>query len=75
VSKWKPISEAPRDGSYILAVNMNGEKPSNVFMVRSMPEIDNQPLASGAGWRQPYAEWPSYPTHWMPLPKPPEDTL
>lgn len=75
--KWQPIETAPRDGSYFLACN-GGSGASWVAHYK--------PVYT-SGYR-PENPWPSVmlnhrhcrknasrmPTHWMPLPEPPEVT-
>lgn len=69
--QWQPIETAPKDGTYILGVNMQGN-PKHRY-----PEIISWRWSTygddpekkdwyGANNLHPYA------THWMPLPEPPQ---
>jgi hypothetical protein len=63
---WQPIASAPKDGTMILLVS--DEDPEHI-----------QPCQwSEVGWLSPYS-YSTYfsggfdgPTHWMPMPSPPE---
>lgn len=65
MSDWRDIETAPKDGSYIIAcANMYGKKEYPYFM-----EVVSW---NGSDWST--DGYPIYlPTHWMPLPKPPEE--
>ena len=68
--RWNSMDTAPRDGTCFLAVNMSGIGVHRLFICYSSPEIEGgQSWADNAGWMEPGHEWPSYPTHWMPLPE------
>lgn len=72
VSQWQPIETAPRDGTVVLAYNARGARSGHRhFFAFSDPAPEGQCWAAEAGWREPGRDWPSYPTHWMPLPAPP----
>lgn len=73
VNKWQPIETAPRDGTVFVAVNARGDKwPPNPYMLCfSTAEAEGITYTAEAGWKQVGHDWPSYPTHWQPLPKPP----
>ncbi|NII73960.1 hypothetical protein FHW84_002533 [Dyella sp. SG562] len=79
--KWRPISEAPRDGTHILGWSADfGQRET--YMAKYQPGSPGYALwEKGDGlrnigweWDEPYAnsshKWK--PTHWMPLPEPPE---
>jgi hypothetical protein len=59
MSEWKPIETAPRDGSDVLIWCYTGEIG-----------IAHFDYATFAWWHN-LCEYPD-PTHWMPLPPPPE---
>lgn len=69
MSEWQPIETAPKDGSRILgwAKSKNGSDDLRlvIFWDQTSPE--------GARWIVAFnAFWHFEPTHWMPLPEPPE---
>lgn len=57
---WKPIETAPKDGTQFLCYR-DGDI-ANAWWTGD--------VLGGRGWS--YAKW-SFPTHWMPLPKTPEE--
>jgi hypothetical protein len=66
MSKWKPIEKAPKDGTEVWAFNGTQQR-----MVWAEDEngglwMDAEELLSCAD------PDPEQPTHWMPLPPPPE---
>jgi hypothetical protein len=70
---WQPIASAPRDGTSILVYEPNDELgDESIYVCRWGPRMltrDEAPAwveASGEG----YHVWE--PTHWQPLPKPPQ---
>ena len=78
MSDWRPISTAPKDGTYILlwpvgrAVIRHGYAPTSaVGMARwhqpGNPERPGYWSAAGHGEC-------NRPSHWMPLPAPPEES-
>lgn len=67
MSEWQPIETAPKDSTQILAYAFN-ERFGNMFY--GVAEWATKKSADTvAGWFWPYA---IRPTHWMPLPTPPE---
>lgn len=67
---WQPIESAPRDGVRILCVNANGRIEIGTrklfFDISGLYEIfRNEEFCPGH-------TWDIKPTHWMPLPEPPE---
>lgn len=60
-SPWQPIETAPKDGIRILVTILG--RPQNTYVVRWKNEK----------WEDQSGSW-SYPTHWMPLPKPPTNS-
>ena len=64
-SEWQPIETAPRDGAWFIAVaTAKGWGATRIVCYRYP---DDRLPTHGEG-----NVWPSAPTHWMPLPKPPE---
>ena len=70
---WQDISTAPRDG-WILGINARGSAPHIPMVMRStfVKGGEFNSCAGEACWKERLADWPCYPTHWMPLPRPPE---
>lgn len=74
---WQPMSEAPKDGSPVLASSVNH---SHVEVVcwqdgepsGSLSEVEEGWVNNGAMKDRFYAN-PRWFTHWMPLPPPPRD--
>jgi len=72
-SEWKRIETAPMDGTNILAFARGQYGPRDVYYGVAQWAVD------GPGKIQPHVEgwfWPFAirPTHWMPLPSPPDPT-
>ena len=61
---WRPISEAPKDGTVVLALLTGGDLPHTIRYVREkwMIAWDAYDLSASC----------DAPTHFMPLPAPPE---
>lgn len=61
--EWRPIEEAPKDGTWALCLHWSGH-----IDIMQYATVDNF-------WRSHISQDPlkreSVPTHWMPLPKPP----
>lgn len=66
IPAWQPIETAPKDGAEILCV-ARGDR--DYYGVAQWAERDPDFPRSIAGWFWPYA---IRPTHWMPLPSPPD---
>lgn len=79
---WRDISSAPRDGRSILCIDASGN--IHVCYPKLFPRpvnVSSDPGVSMAGdvWEYfrdeinaPGHTWSTVPTHWMPLPEPPE---
>lgn len=63
---WRDISTAPRDGTEVLVA-----MPSGALTVARW-QVDRRYTAGGVWYHAPFAL--PQPTHWMPLPDPPETT-
>lgn len=61
-NEWQPMETAPKDGRYILTWSKGGGRS---IMYRSL---------YSDGWCEDHdgGEEKHFPTHWMPLPEPPE---
>jgi hypothetical protein len=60
---WQPIETAPRDGTYVLGY---GPHETRGFYIDAIHHY--QELGWTVKWMSGYGE----PTHWMPLPEPPQ---
>jgi hypothetical protein len=68
--KWQPIESAPKDGTEILGWDKEGKYASVSFKVtRYYCNWENKYRDSKSWWK---GNVTCTPTHWMPLPKPPE---
>jgi len=63
--EWLPIETAPRDGTHILLVG-DEDNPSTVVIGWQHAEDEVTPKCFDCS----YGNW--WPTHWMPLPPPPQ---
>jgi hypothetical protein len=63
---WRPIETAPKDGSEVLAFAFAHR---NFYGVAQWAEADPDFPRTVSGWFWPFA---IRPTHWQPLPAPPE---
>jgi hypothetical protein len=63
--EWKPIETAPKDGTEIIG----WEKSEGMFLVAYRPDLAEN---TSYTWFNLEGFWPHCPTHWMPLPNPPE---
>lgn len=70
MADWQPIATAPQDGTWILAQSSGWILPELVQWCERSYSADGQPLE--AGYWQSMEDGPFYPTHWMPLPDPPQ---
>ena len=63
--KWQPIETAPRDGTYILLFGRHSRRGGLIQITARW---------GGGDWESADDGYGAYiiPTHWMPLPDPPE---
>ena len=69
---WQPIETAPRDSTPILVTGCNGGR---VILYAQFFEERADESFKGPGWLgcfEGMQMWLAEPTHWMPLPTPPE---
>lgn len=78
MSEWRDIESAPKDGTVILAKNDCMEQPVEARWGDYYPSYGGPPQVTWTVWRD-LDEYPCIPrgallvpTHWMPLPAPPE---
>lgn len=62
--EWQPIETAPKDGTWVLCWN----KWDGIIVLRHT----SRSRAGRYSWRGDTGFW-YVPTHWMPLPEPPEE--
>lgn len=76
--QWQPISTAPRDGTFILAVCKGFTPAAAQWTTDFRPEgeftfLEPGMFAAEDHWEEMLAQTdPWQPTHWLPLPAPPE---
>jgi Protein of unknown function (DUF551) len=74
MSDWQPIETAPKDGTSILVYGRPNDIDGLVYFrgpsthSAAWDEIDDAFCLTGGTWTGPFIE----PTHWMPLPEPPQ---
>ena len=78
MSEWKTIDSAPKDGQYLLVcggdtstVYRDYEIPDDLVMVVARYDSGKEQWRFAEYDGGYLGEWP-VPTHWMPLPAPPE---
>ena len=59
MTECQPIETAPKDGTYVLCAHKGGH--INILQFTNI---------GGGYWRNEHGRWS--PTHWMPLPEPPQ---
>lgn len=69
---WQPIETAPKDGTRVLAIW--GKHGTQIIYWYSWEERPEYLVKAGACWKPENQRCPinATPTHWMPLPHPPE---
>ena len=65
---WQPIETAPKDGTRFLGRTRGGKWISTTYYAGPSKQHPDPNL----DWCMGVGGWPQ-PTHWMPLPTPPED--
>ncbi len=73
MSEWQPIETAPKDGQHVLLAITEDGPPGLGYVSEGYYEEDGD-----RGWYSANTHWTDsydgslFPSHWMPLPKPPE---
>lgn len=67
MSEWKPIETAPKDGTRVLL----GRADEGWTTVGSFDDERDEWWESNTNWDD-FNGAPIYPTHWQPLPEPPQ---
>ena len=62
--KWQPIETAPKDGTWVLAY-------WPTMSITLYPKVAFN-MGDEYGWETPDDYGQIFPTHWMPLPEPPQ---
>lgn len=72
--QWQPIETAPKDGTKFLAFSPCGpEGPIHHSYFDNVPRMWVRFYCSENGWRDIFpASFGPTPTHWIPLPEPPD---
>jgi len=79
--EWQPISSAPKDGTWILvtgsAIDWDGETEPAVFAAQWTEHLNGNDGPQYGRWQMAWYDGGYYgecdlPTHWMPLPTPPQ---
>ena len=71
---WQPIETAPKDGTLVIlyggyfGVSLGSWREDDYLAERGEMWLDNSYDEYSTG----FASWPLEPSHWMPLPPPPE---
>lgn len=70
--EWQPIETAPTDGTRIFACRL-GFEPQVVRWNAKWCSLDFEDFDTDDQWHHWYANTEYQPTHWMPLPPPPQE--
>ena len=62
--KWQSLETAPKDGTFVLVAHMDGQITIRRHHERTDHWLDDED----------FYMTDNHPTHWMPLPPPPETT-
>ena len=74
---WQPISTAPKDGTMVLLAEIDPDEPETLWDKYGHIDIgcwersERDPAFTVEGWASNYGRIDD-PTHWMPLPAPPD---
>ena len=79
VRGWMPISNAPTDGTHILAWEQNKGVRETLYAPYREGSVGHDKYLFDGGerggweWEEPHSHWVCFwkPTHWMPLPEAP----
>lgn len=74
MSEWKPIESAPKDGRKILLwFSDTWRRPGHARFGHWLPDVKTKERFVQGGWVCGLNRWHNFPTHWMPLPEPPDN--
>ncbi len=73
MTEWQPIETAPKDGQYVLLYGPNLSRRPHGQVVAAYFEYQIEYWHVEDGKFGPYPLRGPAPTHWMPLPEPPND--
>lgn len=72
-SKWQPIETAPKDGTWVLLRGNSGYIRTPYRVAVGCDDAEYRPLSPWqTSERRSFTDDGGAPTHWMPLPDPPE---
>lgn len=73
-AKWRPIADAPKDGTSILISSENWRTVWRGYYRAAGIAMDSEIERFGEGWtRENYCDSNLQPTHFQPLPEPPKE--
>jgi len=72
MSEWQPIETAPKDGTFVVVF---AEKNPNGRKVRRASPVCVAAKRGWMGWVATPGDYQVSPTHWLPLPAPPQTPM
>lgn len=66
IESWQPIETAPKDGTWVLSTT------AGIHPFTHQPFVPDTVQWNGGRWNNGLSQHGYEPTHWMPLPSPPE---
>lgn len=73
MSEWQPIATAPKDGTWLLLFEQHSFIGARIgHWANEIPGDEYDPKPIPAHWEDDGEGFTIQPTHWMPLPSPPE---
>ena len=76
-NEWQPIETAPKNGTWILGLNLKNQDAEIVRWSSKEDYINRSKEQGTSNWKYPTEGWSCYtysyaysnPTHWCPIPK------